>query len=174
MSKFVAVASSLTPPACWHRHWRGMEDVAVIVAVRSTTPKPRLPLRVATGLRRAVTHADSVRVRQGFGGCVRRSDRRMGDAGRRRGQRRSRRNLLLRLRRQEDGSDLHRLRHFQRCTLVSFDYVNEIFVAGDGKQGLQVNTTFGSQKALESTVAKLLPSIMARVSIHPSPCALIP
>jgi len=39
---------------------------------------------------------------------------------------------------------------------------------------LQVNTTYGSQNALDSAVAKLLPSIMATVSIHPSPFALMP
>lgn len=114
-----------------------------------------IELRVAAGLRRAVTHADSVRsrqrrspviasvavrrVRQGFGGSMRRSGRRVTGAGRRRGQRRSRRNLLQRPRRQENGSDLHWMRQFQRGTIVFFDYVSEIFVVGDGNQGLQVS-----------------------------------
>jgi len=115
-----------------------------------------IELRVATGLRRAVTHADSVRSRQqrspviasvavrrrvwqGFGGSVRRSGRRGTSAGRCRGQRRSGRNLLHRPRRQEKGSDLHWMRQFQRGTIVFFDYVNEIFVVSDGNQGLQVS-----------------------------------
>jgi len=39
---------------------------------------------------------------------------------------------------------------------------------------LQVNTTYGSDNPLESTEAKLHPSIKATVSNHPSPCAFIP
>lgn len=39
---------------------------------------------------------------------------------------------------------------------------------------LHVNTTYGSEKPLESTAAKLFPSIKATVNSQPSPCALIP
>lgn len=39
---------------------------------------------------------------------------------------------------------------------------------------LQVKTTYGSENPLESTAAKLLPSIKATVNNHPSPCALTP
>ena len=113
-------------------------SVAVIIAVRSTVQEPRAPieLRVATCLRRAdsihnrraVVAADAVerRVRQRFGGGVRRSGRRVCGAGRRRRRRWNRRSFLHRFRRRENGFDLQRMRQFQRGTVVFFDYIKRV------------------------------------------------
>lgn len=127
--------------------------MAVITAVRSTVEEPWASLElagVATRLRRSVTDSDGTamadnaihrRVQQRIGRSVRRSGRRVTGRRRRRRRRRRcrRRHLFRRFRRRENGSDLQRMSQLQRSTIVFFDYVRQIFVAGDGDQGLQVS-----------------------------------